>query len=423
MDNHITLSAETAIEYVKRKTNIFSKSEILTAKVFDGNRQSVDGLCNHLVLVKSMTTGHSVVLKQMMPYVRALKDRGIVLPMKLARINTEVYYAKLLDEIMPGAVPTIHLWDEANSIVIMEDLSEMKILRNEMINMKQFPDFPRQLGEFLGRSAFFTSERFLSKNEKMSLAHIFEFNNDGCIFENLIFEAPFKNYKDREIYHALQKDIDDICNNPNVLKEVAILKDIFMNKKQALIHADLHTSNIFVDEKKMKVFDGEYAHYGPVAYDIGLLIGSFITNYASLIGVKCISEEKRQDYQAYVFNVISEMYNTFERSFIELCQKHHKDQNLKAYMDSTIKDSIGFAACSSFSRVYDYNLTFDFKRTDNLEEQVKGRRFIIKLTKYLLLNRSNFNSIEDVLSAMKALTLTTVVYDLVSEAFENRQAM
>lgn len=423
MENHIILTAETAIEYVKDKTNIFSNSEILTAKVFDGTRQSVDGLCNHLVLVKSMRTGKSIVLKQILPYVRALKDRGVLMPMKLERINTEVYYTKLLDKIIKGAVPEIHLWDKDNSIVIMEDLSDMGILRNEMIKLKKFPTCASQLGEFIGRSAFFTSDLFLSENEKSALENIFEFNNDGCIFENLVFEAPFHDYKARDITHTLKKDLEDTCNNSEVLKEVAMLKDLFTDKKQALMHADLHASNIFVDEKHMKVFDGEYAHYGPVAYDLGRLIGSFIMNYASLIGIKDISEEEKEDYQDYILGMILEVFKAFEISFTKLSKQYHRDVDLKEYMDTMLQETIGFAACSSFSRIYDYNLTFDFKRIDNIDERTKGRRFIIKLTKYLLLNRRNFSSIECLISAMKAMNLTTVVSDLISEAYENRQAI
>jgi len=419
----MVLTAETAIKYIKDRTDIFSKSEILEAKIFDGGRQSVDGLCNHLVLLKSKTTGNSVVLKQVMPYVKALKDDGIFIPLSLERINTEVSYLELIDKIFPKTVPKVYLWDKENSILVMEDLSHMKILRNEMINLKKFPEFPNQLGELLARSAFYTSEYFLSKNEKKALECYFEHSNNGSLFENLTFTGPFMNYNERGIYHKLQKDIDDLCNHSEVLKEVAVLRAIFLDKKQALIHSDLHTSNIFVDEKSIKVFDGEYAHYGPIAYDVGRIIGSIILNYASLVGMKGISQEKKQDYQTYILKMIIELYNTFETSYISLCQMHCKSDKGSIDMDAILKETIGFAACSCISRVYDYGLSFDFKRIDNLEERTTGRRFVIKLSKVLLLNRLSFNTIEEVVDAIETLTLKTIVTDLIAEAFENHHLL
>lgn len=53
-----------------------------------------------------------------------------------------------------------------------------------------------------------------------------------------------------------------------------------MNNAQALIHGDLHSGSIFINEKGIKVIDPEFAFYGPMGYDIGNVIGNLF----------CISE-------------------------------------------------------------------------------------------------------------------------------------
>ena len=56
-----------------------------------------------------------------------------------------------------------------------------------------------------------------------------------------------------------------------------------MNNAQALIHGDLHTGSIFVNQEETRVIDPEFAFFGPMAYDVGVLIGNLIMNYLSTL--------------------------------------------------------------------------------------------------------------------------------------------
>ena len=51
--------------------------------------------------------------------------------------------------------------------------------------------------------------------------------------------------------------------------EVLKLKDRFQNYSQSLIHGDLHSGSIFVNENGIKVIDPEFSFYGPIGYDVG----------------------------------------------------------------------------------------------------------------------------------------------------------
>lgn len=418
MEDYKLLTAETAITYIKEKTDIFSKTDMLVAKKISGDRQSADGYCNILIVIKSITTLKSVVLKQILPYVRALKEKGVFLPLSLKRVNAEVNYIELLNKVIPEGVPKIYLWDEGDSILIMEDLSSMNLLRTELINMKKFPELPRQLGAFLGKSTFYTSELFLNYNEKIALEDLFNSENTENLFEQLIFDGVILADKTRTIYLKLQKDLDEFCATSAIIKEVKELKDIFVNKKQCLNHTDLHSSNIFVDENKMKVFDSEFARYGPISFDLGRLIGSILLNYASLIGMKEIVEDKKTDYQDYLLEMIKEIYNEFEKNFTALKEKNANGECNNYHVNFLLEETIGFAACVSMTRIYDDALSFDFKRIKDIEERTKGQRLVIKLAKQMLLKRKEFNTIEDVVKEIKESTLRYVVSDLIEEAFD-----
>ena len=61
--------------------------------------------------------------------------------------------------------------------------------------------------------------------------------------------------------------------------EIAKIKFEFMNNAQALIHGDLHTGSIFVRQDSTRVFDPEFAFFGPMGYDIGNVVANLIFAY------------------------------------------------------------------------------------------------------------------------------------------------
>ena len=60
---------------------------------------------------------------------------------------------------------------------------------------------------------------------------------------------------------------------------VAELREVFLSEKECLIHGDLHTGSVMVPAAgsgAAKVIDGEFAFYGPAAFDVG----TFVANIA-----------------------------------------------------------------------------------------------------------------------------------------------
>ena len=93
--------------------------------------------------------------------------------------------------------------------------------------------------------------------------------------------------------------------------EAAKLKCEFMNHSQALIHGDLHTGSIFVNDEYIKVMDCEFAFYGPIGYDVGNIIANFIFSYIYHL---IVTNDK--NYASFLYKVIDDIIVLFKNKFI-----------------------------------------------------------------------------------------------------------
>lgn len=77
-----------------------------------------------------------------------------------------------------------------------------------------------------------------------------------------------------------------------------------MTKSQALLHGDLHTGSIMVTDSQTRVFDPEFAFYGPMGFDIGAIIGNLLLNFAAQEGHwLSVEERKASKIRRYAFIV------------------------------------------------------------------------------------------------------------------------
>lgn len=409
MNVYKELTPEEAVNYIRQYSDLFSIEDELVARQVSGNSPSVDGYVNIIIAIRSVKNDKSVILKQVMPHLKCSTGDGIYKLIPLDRIKAEVDSIKFWDAICPDSVPKIYVWDDVNKIIVMEDLSRLKIMSSEILKRKRFPKLPQQLGTFLAKTAFYTSDLFLTHDEKKSLKNTFTTCNIKYLWDDFMFIGAILDNRKYHINEMVKKDIDNFCNNRKVRQEVMDLRDIYVNKTQCLIHSDLHTSNIFVDSNEMKVFDTEYATYGPISFDIGRLLSSIILSYASLLGVNDIPEPEKKDYQDYLLEMIEEIYQEFNDEFYAVWAQHLNKKNdyetyyNQFYRQSILKETIGFIACAALSRIYDEGLPFDFRQIDDLEQRAIGQRFIIKLAEHLLLYSKKIDKIGELKEIIKSL--------------------
>lgn len=132
------LTLDEAVNYIRKYTDIFSIDDNLVAKQVSGNNPSADGYVNVIIGIQSTKDNKSVILKQMMPYVTS-SIREVYKLIPLERIKAEVDSIKFWDTICPNSVPKIYVWDDRNKIIIMEDLSRLKIMSSELLKRKKIP--------------------------------------------------------------------------------------------------------------------------------------------------------------------------------------------------------------------------------------------------------------------------------------------
>ena len=59
-------------------------------------------------------------------------------------------------------------------------------------------------------------------------------------------------------------------------REVGKLRWRFMTSSEAFIHGDLHTGSIFMRADDIKLFDSEFAFFGPAGYDLGNVLAHLL---------------------------------------------------------------------------------------------------------------------------------------------------
>lgn len=123
-----------------------------------------------------------------------------------------------------------------------------------------------------------TTDVVMDHQEKKDLQRKF-INPELCdISEALVYTEPYNDEMHRNNVFAPIADFvkEKLYEDEELHCEVAKLKMDFMTRAQSLIHGDLHTGSIFINEDSTMVFDPEFCFYGPMGYDIGNVIANMI---------------------------------------------------------------------------------------------------------------------------------------------------
>ncbi|WP_300259341.1 S-methyl-5-thioribose kinase [Clostridium sp.] len=248
------LDNEEIINYVKNGTNLFSKKEKLSSEEIS------DGNLNLVFRVKSSDNNRSVIIKQSLPYLRIDETMKLC----LERIDLEYKYLTYIKNIQPKLVQEVYHFDKKMKVIIMEDLYSHEVLRNILIQGIKSKNIGSEVGSFLAKSLFFTSDLYLEQLKKKRLVKDF-INPELCkITEDLVFIQPYYECKKNNIDPWLMPKVKEIIGDEELKKSVAKLRYKFMNNSASLLHGDLHTRSIMVNKDGVKIIDGEFAFFGPM---------------------------------------------------------------------------------------------------------------------------------------------------------------
>lgn len=369
---HFLLDCDEVISYVKEK-NLFPENANLTVKEIG------DGNINYIFKVENKIDGKSIVLKQAD---KLLRSSGR--PLDLTRSKIEANILRIENNLAPHFVPEIYFYDEIMCVLAMEDISEYKNLRTELIAGKIFPNFADNISEFLSRTLLLTTDLFMNKFEKKK--NVKEFiNPELCdISECLVFTEPYDNNRNRNIITAGNEEFVEnmLYKNEDLHFSILKLREKFMNYSQSLIHGDLHSGSIFINEKGIKIIDPEFSFYGPMAYDIGNIIGNL---YFPLYRAKFFMEDskKKEEFINWLEKCILDIPILFSKKCKLLWEKYSNDKLLKNkkfrdyYIENIVKDSLAYAGTEMIRRTVGDAKVLELTSLENSEKKLQLEKELI----------------------------------------------
>ncbi|WP_428647105.1 S-methyl-5-thioribose kinase [Roseibium sp.] len=275
-------------------------------------REVGDGNLN-LVFIVEGPEG-TVIVKQALPYVRLVGDSW---PLPLYRAFFENHALVRQAARAPGSVPEVFHFDEDQALIVMEYLAPHKILRRKLIDGEKVEGLGAFLGEFCARTAFRGSELSMKSADKKKDVGLFAGNVEiPAITEALVFTDP---YYDAEMNHhteGLDPVVRELRANGVLKAKAQRLLMKFASNTETMVHGDLHSGSIMATGSDTRVIDPEFAQYGPLGFDLGMLIANFLMAYFSQPAHR--GPESLDDYQEWILEVIAGTLSAFEAEFRQL---------------------------------------------------------------------------------------------------------
>lgn len=344
------------------------------------------GNMNYIYRIKDITSGKSLILKYAAEHTRISKDILVSTDRIEIEVNALIYLAKYV----PDYVPQIYQYDKINRCILMEDYKDFHILRDLLLDFEQVPNFAEQISTFLVNSLLPTSELVLEECIKAEFVQ--QFSNPLCdITKTFVFTEPFdKHSSTNDIFGANQNYIDQEIYQDNILlSEIEHLKNVFSNKKQALLHGDLHTGSIFTNKEAVIVFDYEFAFIGPIGFDLGNLIANLIFAW-----LHAGAFDQKKEYMQWLEEVIMNTIDLFKMKFINHWEFNKAEKalentiDIQVYLNEIIHDTAAFAGVEIIRRVVGIAHVNDITSIASQEMRKLTERKAIQVAKDFIINNS-----------------------------------
>jgi 5-methylthioribose kinase len=392
--NYQPLTTTTIIEYVRTRpelSEVFYMGEALTAdEVGDGNLNLV------FRIWAEADPERTVVIKQALPYLR-LVGGDWPLPVDRARIEAEAL--KIEYDRVPAHTPRVYFYDPDMYLFAMQNLNHHIIMRKGLCQGIKYPRFAEHIGLFMARTLGETSDLKLDYRTKKEMVRQF-INPELCkITEDLVFTEPYRKTERNGFHKELEPQVVALQADEALRVEVAQMKEKFMTQAQALIHGDLHTGSVMINQTDTYVIDPEFAFYGPMGFDVGAVIGNLFLNYASH-EVRTPDPDKRADFRQYLTTTVIDLWHVFEREFQRHVWDHVDTINMpigyqKNYMLRALQDSAGLGACKMMRRVIGLAGVEDVRGIADVDERAIAGSLGLNIGQALIMEREQIHTIEE----------------------------
>lgn len=396
------LTADTVVPYLRNLPDVigtvFAPNDALHGiDLADGNVNLV-----FRVHSNADPTGRSVIIKQALPYARIV---GESFPLPLERAALEADLLRIEGDLCPGLVPRLYHYDAAMYACVMEDLSQHVIMRKGLVQQTLYPHFAEHIGTFLARTLFYTSDLYLPHDEKKRRVarHI---NPALCkVTEDLVFTDPYTDNPGNVWNRELDPQVEAIRADKQLRGEFYLLKEAFMTRADALIHGDLHTGSIMVNPGDTRVIDPEFAFYGPMAFDIGLVMANLALSYCSQ-DVHAVERETRLAYRAWLLDTMRAVWSVFEREFRrfwaqDLNPQWETDTFRETYIRRLLQETAGFGAAEIMRRILGLAHTYDLESIPDPKARAVVESTALNIGYDWLMHYRTYTGIDDLINAVE----------------------
>ena len=355
-----------------------------------------DGNLNLVFLVKGPKG--AAIVKQALPYVRLVGDSW---PLPLNRAFFE--YQALIRQANrdPGSVPEVLHFDKDQALIVMEFLDQHVILRNMLIAGTYVKNLGTRLGAFIARTAFRGSDLSLPIIERKNETKLFLDNHALCnITESLVFTDPYYDAELNSHNPAVDDVVKKLRQNIKLKAEAQLLLTKFVANSETLLHGDLHTGSVMCTEDSIRVIDPEFATYGPMGFDLGMMLANLVMAYISQPAHR--KPEDLSSYQGWILTVMKDLVTAFQEEFSKLWHSERQgvlfpkslfeDQEqaasipLQAKQRAIWEDALGFCGIEMHRRTLSLAHNADFESIEDsifrgkLEAQnlLTGSRLILE---------------------------------------------
>ena len=391
-DTYFLMKAPDALAYAQEKGYMPAGAELTCKEIGDGN-------LNYVFRVVDEKTGKTVIVKQageqlrISAAMRVSTDRN--------RIESEILV--LQDKYAPGLVPKIYGYDTVMCACVMEDLSDHELMRYALMKHKIFPRFADDITTYMVNTLLQTTDVAMEHKAKKALVKSF-INPELCeITEDLVLTEPYNDVNKRNLVFPpnaafVQKELYD---DEALHLEVAKLKFAFMNNAQALIHGDLHTGSIFVKEDSTRVFDPEFAFYGPIGYDIGNVIANLIFAWDNGIAYGATA------FCDWALRTIEETIDLFRTKFLAAYDRYVTEPMAKTkgfreyYLASILADTASYAGTELIRRTVGMAQVKDVTTIEDEAKRLFAERVNIFCAKDYIMNAGRYQTGADFVAAVR----------------------
>ena len=173
--------------------------------------------------------------------------------------------------------------------------------------------------------------------------------------------------------------VADLRQNIKLKAEAQALLTKFVANSETMLHGDLHTGSVMCTEDSIRVIDPEFATYGPMGFDLGMMLANLVMAYISQPAHR--SPEDLASYQGWILDVIKDLVAAFNAEFSTLWhaerrgvlfphslfedQQHDASLPLQAKKREIWEDALGFCGIEMHRRTLTLAHNADFESIED----------------------------------------------------------